>query len=274
LAKATTDSSLLVRVRAASALAAVPTAQFPGEHQEAVQRATAELLEALHTRPDDYASHYNLGNFYLQSGDQEKALAAYQNAIRLRSDFVPPYVNIAFVYNAQGENGKAEASFRKAIALDPNNPVVHLNLGMLLGEMKRPQEAEQAFRKTLALDPNSAVAAYNLGVMLASDRPYESLRCCQRAYELHPEEGKYGYTYAFYLQQQDKTGDAVKVLQEMVRRGVPSSDAYVLLGSIYLQRGAVEKAVGVYRSAWGNANLTPSEREGFRAMMRRLEQGP
>ena len=273
LVKATADGYLLVRVRAASALAAVPIEQLPGEQRAAVGRATAELLAALNARPDDYASQYDLGNFYMQRGDQGKALASYENAIKLRPDFVPSHVNVAFVYNAQGENDKAEASFRRAIALEPNNPVVHLNLGMLLGEMKRPAQAEQAFRKTLALDPNSAVAAYNLGVMLASDRPFESLRWCQKAYQLHPEEGKYGYTYAFYLHQRRETEEAMKVLKDMVRRNVPYGEAYALLGEIHLKRGELDEAAGVYRSAWGNGRLTQSERESFRGMMRRLEQG-
>ncbi len=273
LAKATADEYLLVRVRAATALAAMPVEQLPSEYRVTVGHATTELLEALQTRPDDYASQYNLGNFYLQRGDQEKALTSYQNAIKLRPDFVPPHVNVAFVYNARGENDKAEASFRRAIVLDPNNPAVHLNLGMLLGEMKRPKEAEQAFRRTLELDPNSAAAAYNLAVMLASDRPYESLRWCQKAYQLHPEEGKYGYTYAFYLHQRRETDEAVKVLKEMVRRSVSYGDAYTLLGTIYLERGQVDEAAGVYRSACGNSNLTELERESFRAMLRRLEQG-
>ncbi len=273
LAKATADEYLLVRVRAAGALAGVPAEQLPGDRQEAVRRATAELLEALHARPDDYTSQYNLGNYCMQCGDQDQALASFQNAIKLRPDFVPPYVNVAFVYNARGENDKAEASFRRAIALEPNNPVVHLNLGMLLGEMKRPAEAEQAFRRCLALDPNSAVAAYNLAVMLAPDRPYESLRWCRRAYQLQPQVGKYGYTYAYFLHQRRETDEAVKVLKDIVRRNVPYADAYALLGEIYLQRGQVDEAAGVYRSAWGNGNLTQNERESFRAMMRRLEQG-
>jgi Tfp pilus assembly protein PilF len=278
LAKATADEYLLVRVRAATALAAVPVetqdfASLPSEYQAAAKRATAELLEALLARPDDYASQYNLGNLYLQRGDQERALASYQNAIELRPDFVPPHVNVAFVYNARGENDKAEASFRRAIALDPNNPAVHLNLGMLLGEMQRPKEAEQAFRRALEIDPNSAAAAYNLAVCLAPDRPYESLRWCQKAYQLHPEEGKYGYTYAFYLRQRRETDEAVKVLKEMVGRGVPYSDAYILLGTIYLERGQIDEAAGVYRSAYGNRNLTQPERESFRTVLRRLEQG-
>jgi Tfp pilus assembly protein PilF len=270
LAKAAGDEYRLVRVRAAGALAAVST--LPGEHQ-AVARATAELLDALHARPDDYASHYNLGNFYMQRGDQAMALSSFESAIKLRPDFVPPYVNVAFVYNARGENDKADASLRRAIALDPNNVAVHLNLGMLLGEMKRAKEAEQAFRRTLELDPNCAAAAYNLAICLAPDRPWESLRLCEKAYKLHPEEGKYGYTYAFYLHQRRETEEAVKVLRQMVRRNVPYADAYALLAAIHLERGELNEAADVYRSACGNSSLTQDERESFRTMLRGLEQG-
>ncbi len=273
LARATADEYLLVRVRAAASLAAVPTEQLPNEYRAAVARATTELLEALSARPDDYTSGYNLGNFYMQRGDQDKALSYYLTAIRLRPDFVPPHVNLAFVFNAKGQNDKAEASIRSAIALDPNNPVIHLNLGMLLGEMKRPKEAEQAFRKTLALDPNSAAAAYNLAVCLASDRPAESIKWCRKAYELQPQEGKYGYTYAFYLHQRLERNEAVRVLREMVRRNVPYADAYALLAAIHLERGELEEAANVYRSACANGSLTQGEREQFETMLRRLEQG-
>ncbi|MCU0913493.1 MAG: tetratricopeptide repeat protein [Planctomycetes bacterium] len=274
LAKATADEYLLVRVRAATALAGVPSEQLPEQYRAAVGRATTELLAGLNARPDDYASQYSLGNFYLQGSDQDKALASYESAIKLRPDFVPPYVNVAFVHNAKGQNDKAEASFRRAIALDPNNPVVHLNLAMLLGEMNRPQEAEQAFRKTLQIDPNAVVAAHNLGVMLASDRPYESLRWCQKAYQLVPEEGKYGYTYAFFLHQQRDVNGAIKVLQDLVRRQVPYADAYALLGEIHLERGEADQAAGVYRAAGGNGRLTLQERDAFRTMLRRLEVSP
>jgi Flp pilus assembly protein TadD len=96
-----------------------------------------------------------------------------------------------------------------------------LNLGMLLAEMQRPADAEQAFRRCLALDPNAAVAAYNLAVLLAPDRPYESLRWCQRAWQVQPQEGKYGYTYAYFLHQRRETDEAVRVLG-LVRRKVPA----------------------------------------------------
>jgi tetratricopeptide (TPR) repeat protein len=255
-------------------LSAISAEQLPTEYQTAVRHATTELLEALGAHPDDYASHYNLGNLHTRSADHEKALASYQTAIKLRPDFVPPYVNIAFVHNSMGRNDKAEASFRKAIALDPNNTVLYLNLGMLLGEMKRPNDAEKAFRAALTTDPNSAAAAYNLGVLLASDQPAESLRWCRTAYMLRPDEGRYGYTYAFYLCEEGSVEQAITVLADMIGRNVPCGDAYALLAAIHLQRGEPGKAVKVYSSAYRNTKLTQQERESFKAIAHRLEQGP
>jgi tetratricopeptide (TPR) repeat protein len=274
LVAATGDDYCLVRVRAAAALAAVPLDRVQKAHHAQVQGATSELLTSLKALPDNYTSHYNLGNIHMKRGDHEKALDSYQRAIKLRPDFVPPYVNVAFVYNAAGENEKAEASFRKALALDPNSPVIHLNLGMLLGELDRLEEAEQAFRGALKADPNLAAAAYNLGVLLMEDRADEGLGWCRKAFLLRPNDGKYGYTYAFFLYQRGETNRAVAVLEGMVSRQVPDGDAYALLGSIYLRQGSPEKAVGVYRAAQANERLDPRTRAAFGTMVRRIEQGP
>jgi Tfp pilus assembly protein PilF len=207
----------------------------------------------------------------MQRRDNEKTLAAYETAIKLRPDFIPPYVNIAFVYNSIGNNEKAEASFRKAIALDPNNAAVHLNLGMLLGEMRRSKDAEKSFRSALTADPNLAVAAYNLGVLLASDRPSESLQWCRKAYLLRPDEGRYGYTYAFYLYQKSEVEQAINVLADMISINVPYGDAYALLATIYIQREEMDKALEIYSSAYRNTELTQQERENFRAIADRLK---
>jgi tetratricopeptide (TPR) repeat protein len=151
-------------------------------------------------------------------------------------------------------------------------PVV-LILGMLLGEMKRPKDAEKAFRDAQTADPNSAVAAYNIGVLLASDKPSESLRWCRKAYILRPDEGRYGYTYAFYLFQEGAVEQAITVLGDMVGRNVPYGDTYTLLAAIHLQRGEPDKAINVYSSAYRNTKLTQRERDNFRASEFRLKHG-
>jgi tetratricopeptide (TPR) repeat protein len=142
---------------------------------------------------------------------------------------------------------------------------------MLLGEQSRLREAEDVFHKALKIDPNSAIAAYNLGVILASGQPKEAIKWCGKAYELQPDEPKYGYTYAFYLYQNGQINRAIEVLQAMIKRQVPYSDAYALLGAIYQRREEFDKAIKVYQAAMKNEQLPQRERKSFEMMMKRLK---
>jgi tetratricopeptide (TPR) repeat protein len=272
LLEATQDKYRLVRIRAAASLAGIrPDRLKDDTHREALIKATDEYKAAMNAQPDDYTSHYNIGNFYMDRGEYQQAISAFTTSHRLRPDSVLPLNNIAFAYNAIGQNDKAEASFRKALKREPDNVIANLNLGMILGEQGRISEAEKAFRFAYKNDPNSAVAAYNLGIILASNQPKESLSWCLKAYKLRPEEGKYGYTYSFYLYQSGDTDKAIKVLQDMVNRQVPYADAYGLLGAIYLRSGNSDKALDVYKAARDNENLSELERNGFGEMLRRIQ---
>jgi hypothetical protein len=91
---------------------------------------------------------------------------------------------------------------------------------------------------------------------------------------LDPDEGRYGYTYAFYLCRHGEIEQAMIVLSDMIDRSVPYGDAYALLATIHLQRANRDKAVSVYLSASNNTRLTQQERENFKAIARQLEQGP
>jgi len=266
---ATHDNYRLVRVRAAASLAGIPPERLRDEYQKDLQKATSEYLEGLQARADDYINHYNLGNFYLARRDTDQAIRSFKTAIKLRPDYLASHVNAAFAYNAAGRNDQAEASFRKALELDPNSLVVHINLGMLLGEQSRLDEAEGAFLMALQVDPNSAIAAYNLGVILAPQQPAEAIKWCGRAYQLQPDEPKYGYTYAFYLHQSEDTAGAIDVLQAMIVRQVPYSDAYALLGAIYQKRKEFDKAVEVYQAAMKNEQLPQRDRKSFEAIIKR-----
>jgi tetratricopeptide (TPR) repeat protein len=267
---ATRDDYRLVRVRAAASLSGVTPDRLKNEFQQDLQTAITEYLEGLHARADDYINHYNLGNFYLAHGDTGKAITYFETAVRLRPDYIASHVNAAFAYNAAGRNDKAEASFRKALELDPNSVVTYVNLGMLLGEQSRIDEAEETFRKALKFDPNSTVAAYNLGVILASRQPAEAIKWCRKAYQLRPDEPKYGYTYAFYLYQNEDTTLAINVLQEMVGRQVPYSDAYALLAAIYQKQGEFDKAIEVCQAASKNKRLPTQDRISFETMIKRF----
>ncbi len=240
LFQAVGDDYRLVRVRAASALASVREESVPEEHRSRVRAAVAELVESMKSRPDDMASHYNLGNFHMTRGQMLEAVEEFSTAMRLQPEALPPYVNASLAYNALGQNDKAEASLRQALRLEPTNAVAQLNLGMLMAELGKLSEAETAFRAALKANPVSAQAAYNLGVLLAKDHPQEALDWCRRAAALAKDNPQYGYTYAFYLHQSGRWDEALQVIRS-VRTQHPEHEDSAMLEKALLQKSAGRK---------------------------------
>jgi len=121
LFKASGDEYRLVRVRAAAALAGVPEESLPEAERRRVRDAMAELMDSMKSRPDDIASHYNLGNFHMARGQMPEAVMEFRDATRLQPEALPPYVNAGPRLQCVGQNDKAEASLRRALRLDPTN---------------------------------------------------------------------------------------------------------------------------------------------------------
>jgi Tfp pilus assembly protein PilF len=265
LLAATRDDYRLVRVRAAAALAVVPREGLAEADRKSLDAASEELLASFVARPDESTAHYNLGNFYMERHQYDRAIAAFETATRLQPDSLPPLVNVAMAYNLSGENEKAEASLRRAVRLDATNAAVNLNLGMLLAEMDKLPEAERAFRTAFKADPRSAQTAYNLGVLLTKDRPAEGLDWCRRAADLRPQEPKYAYTLAFFQQQQGQAADAIATLEKLLQSAPPHPDSYVLLAKLYGQAGKATEAASVYRRAAANEKLPAELRAAFRS---------
>ena len=238
--------------------------------RQSLEKAREEAETSFRARPDDYASHYNLGNLYLAGGTPRKAIEEYEISSRLRPDSVPPLVNASLAYNALGENDKAEQSLRRAVKIAPENAAARLNLGMLLGEKGKTKEAEKEFRAAAKADPESAQAAYNLCVVTSKDRMDEALRWCRKAADLRPEEPRYGYTYAFFLDRKGDTAKAIPVLRKIVDRNQPFSPAYVMLGTIYEKQGKADEAKKIYRRAADNAELPEPDRAQFRNRLRTM----
>jgi tetratricopeptide (TPR) repeat protein len=261
----------LVRIRAAEALSPIPQNRVPEEAKHHFEAAQAEFLSALNARPDDWSSHYNLGNFHASRNETEKAIASYETALRREPRGLLPLTNIAIVYGQRGEYDKAETSLRKAIEIDQKSAPVHFNLGLLLAEKGRSEDAEKELRAALELDPRLAPAAYNLGVLIIKERLAEGLSYCKKAYELSPNNPKYSYTLAFYQAQKGNRKEAVKILQDTVKRHPGYVDAALLLGEIYEQEGRKDSAKEIYSKALSSGRLSDQDSQHLRMKLQALE---
>ena len=264
------DDFRLVRVNAAMALSRIPGLTLQAEGQKKLEKATGEYLASLQSRPDLWSSHYNLGNYHLDRGELTLAMAAYETALKLEPRSIPALVNASMAQARMGNGEKAESFLRKALDADPGSAEANFNLGLRKGEQKNFSEAEKHLRAALKADPQMAEAAYNLGVLLGKDRLEEAIQYCRKAHELRPEDPKYGYTLAFYLNQKGDLVGATRVLQETLFRQPGYGDAYMLLGEIYTRQGQKEKAAGMYMQALRNKSLPESDRARIGAKLQEL----
>ena len=261
---AASDESRLVRIRVAMALAALKTERLRDQHQRAaLEQANGEFVEAMQSRPDDWASHGNLGNFFMESRDFPAAIACFETATKLEPRQIGPMVNAAMAYSNLDMTDKAEACLRRALKIDPAGAAANFNLGLLLGEQGRLQEAEKALRTALKSDPGMAAAAYNLAVLLGQKNLDEALDLCQKAHQLRPDEAKYTHTLAYFRQQKGDTDGAIRLLRQVIRQQPAYLDAYMSLGEIYENRRDFKAAEAVYRDALSLSQLPLAARQPF-----------
>ena len=273
LLAATDDDSRLVRIRAALALASVPSKEVTDEKQRKnLARATDEFFTAMTARPDDWSSYANVGNFCMERREYAAAVKQFETAYKLEPRQIGPMVNAAVAYSNLKQNAKAEQSLRRALEHEPDNAAVNFNLGLLLGEKNDLPGAEAALRKAVKADPQMAQAAYNLGLVLAHrDKLDEAIEWCEKAQQLRPGEPRYVQALLGFYQQKRDPIAAANALRRFILAEPTAWEAYLLLGSIHEGRGDLPTAAAVYRAALKQPGMPAEFKRQFEAKLKAVE---
>jgi tetratricopeptide (TPR) repeat protein len=109
--------------------------------------------------------------------------------------------------------------------------------------------AIEYLEKVLEINPESAVSAYNLSILAAKENPDKAIEYSRQAWKFNPDNPKYGYTYAFFLNQNGQTKQATGELKIILKKDPGYVDAIFLLGNIYEESGDKQKAVSIYKES-------------------------
>ena len=249
LLKAAKDKYMAVRLAAASSLSAVPFNEFTTEEKQIASNVLEEYKKSLVVRPDNWSSHYNLGNFYHYQGQLNKAILSYETAGKLYDQALEPLINSSIVYSQLNDPANAERSLQQALKIDPENEAANLNMGLLSAETGKTNMAIKYLENVLKTNPESAVSAYNLSILVSKKDPDKAIKYSRIASESNPDNPKYGYTYAFYLNQNGQTNKATRKLKAILIKAPSYFDAIFLLGNIYEESGNKQKAVSLYKES-------------------------
>jgi tetratricopeptide (TPR) repeat protein len=259
---ATADDYRLVRVQAGSALSLFPLEQIKSmatkEERETISKAVDEYLHSNLCRPDQWSSHYNIGNFHMNQNDLDQALASYETALKIEPTAVMALVNSSIAYARTGKNDLSEKYLQVALNVNPTNAAANFNMGLLKAEKNDLANAEAHLRAALKEDPTMHEAAYNLAVLVAQNNPGEAIQLCSKAYEISPTP-KYGYTAAFYLWQNKELELAAEMLRNVTNRWPSYVDAVLLLSDIYTQLKKTDQAVEVLQKTLQVPNLSQQD---------------
>ena len=157
-----------VRIRAASLLAAVPTAGQPPPDRERFERAAAEFIAAQRANADRPEARTTLGSFLIRRGQPNEAEIEYKAALQLSPQFVAASINLADLYRQLGRDGEGEAVLRASIIASPREAAAHHALGLTLTRLRKSEVALSEFRRAAELRPGEARYQYVYAVALHS----------------------------------------------------------------------------------------------------------
>ncbi len=141
----------------------------------------------IHSDPGDAIAYYNLGNYYGEKGDLNKAVFEFRMALARDPDFIKAHVNLGAAYGKEGNLDGAITEFEKALSMDPCDAMVWVNLGMSNVEKGRIPDALSEFRKAASLNPPLPEAHLALGICYEKEGLFkEAIREFQAALKLDP----------------------------------------------------------------------------------------
>jgi len=226
--------------RAIQLLGRTPDAAYPrylrakvytGQNQ--IERAEADLNEAVLLRPDFAEAWSDLGQARKARLDQGGALAAFQRAVTLSPDDAVAQTRLGSEYLHQGQAHAALPHLREAVRLNPKNQSALYNLQMALIEDGEKDEAREIKQQLLEMlrqrdkQSENELAAVELNNQGADKEKHDDLPGALEKYRaalrLNPEHVGIRTNLAIALLRMGQWEQGIAELREAVRRDPKNS---------------------------------------------------
>jgi len=158
---------------------------------------------------------YELGAYYVEQGDTEKAIRILRSVIKEDKDFVPSYLALADAYL---KNGNAD-------------------------------EAEEILMKGLAETSSLVILVRLEDHFMAMGEPDRAIEVYQRAIQQAPGDMRLQFFLAKLYYRLEMIDHALETASSIDATAFDSSDLHILLGSIYERRMQYERAIEEFKKA-------------------------
>src|SRR5947209_18400761 len=130
----------------------------PTTHAEAI----AELKRALDLAPQSLPEKLNYALSLLRGGRAAEAIPILLDVQKKEPSLPHTWFNLGIYYKQNNELQKATAQFQQMVKLAPDEPIGHYQLGALYRAEDPREDAEREFQRAAALNPLLAAAHFQL----------------------------------------------------------------------------------------------------------------
>lgn len=196
-----------------------------------------KVIEALSPLADADSSNrtlaYLLGSALIGDGQLEKGQAIIDRLFR-HEDSAEAHLLMASILLLADDAQSALKEAQRALELNAKLPSVQAWYGRVLMRLGDTEKAKVAFKSELSSNANDFDSNLYMGVLLRQDKQLEEARSyLQRAIQLRPREQYARYHLAAVYAAAGKPGDALPLLEGVLKEHTDFVEARVLLASVY-----------------------------------------
>jgi len=199
-----------------------------------------------------------LGHALMKQNRLEEAERQIRFALTLEPRSPQLMEDLGSVLALREQYADAIIFFKNAIRLEPRLPLAHKKLGQALAAIGMGEDADREFEEYLELDKNKGVVA-NAVAELQAGLFDDAVKTLQQAIKDNPKNvDAMRYLAGAYLGKKVQLDDAEALLRQAAQVAPDYVAAWMLLGSVLMERGKYLDAIEAYRSA---TRLAPDDAE-------------
>ena len=219
-----------------------------------LDKAHARIDTALSAYPNMASLHFLKAQVFGYQQNGQMVEAELNKALELDQNYMPAYSALAALYIQSKQEDRAIAQYQKIISLRPENSTAYVLVGILEDQRKNYDVAAENYRKALEKDPNSAIAANNLAWLYATTgkgNMDEAMRLAQGVVQKNPNIAGFidtlGWVYykkGLHAAAVDQLRKAVSIneAQSRATNAVPSATYHYHLAMALKETGDKEES--------------------------------
>ena len=209
-------------------------------------KALVYYQRALDINPESGTIHYKIAEVLAKSSKQEdllKASASIDQALQLDRTNKYFYLLAATIYNSLGRFEKAAQAYETMIKEVDNTEEYLYEVAAVYQYANRPEDALKAYnRAEEVFGLNEVSSIQKIKLYFESGKTAEAKAEGEKLLKAFPHEGRYVMAFTEIISKKGMTADAIRYLEDFIKRNPDSGDVKMLLAGFYRDTGQEERA--------------------------------